>query len=80
MGNEKIYDYLKLTGLTKKELALKCRLNPDSFVWALKRNKLGPVSADRLDFYTHGKIPYESITDRPRPTKAKRRKKTEEAL
>jgi hypothetical protein len=80
MGTEKIYEFLRESGWTKKELALKCRLNPDSFYMALKYGKIGPVTADRLDFHTKGKIPYGSLTDKPRPAKAKRRKKRREMV
>ncbi len=76
MGIEKIYQYLEVTGLTKKDLALKCRLNPNSFSHALKHNKIGPIIADKLDYHTQGRIPYHEITDKPRPKKATRRKKS----
>lgn len=72
---EKIHQYLKETGLTKKDLAIKCKLNVDSFTSALKHNKIGPIIADKLDYHTQGRIPYESITDKPRPKKALRRKR-----
>ncbi|HEY4832028.1 MAG TPA: hypothetical protein VIH61_05650 [Waddliaceae bacterium] len=75
MGNEKIYEFLKKSGLAKKDLALKCKLNPTWFCSALKHNKIGPRTADKLDYHTQGQIPYESLTDLPRPKKAKRRKR-----
>lgn len=75
MGTEKIYEYLNQTGLTKKDLAIKCKLNICSFTHALKHNKIGPRMADMLDFHTQGRIPFESLTDKPRPKKALKRKK-----
>jgi hypothetical protein len=50
----------------------------ETYSVALKYGKIGPLTADRLDFHTKGKIPYESLTDKPMPAKAKRRKKRED--
>lgn len=77
MGIEKIYEFLEHTGMTKKDFAHMCRLNADAFYTALKNNKIGPLTADKIDKFTKGKVRYEDLTDKKRPRKASRRKKPE---
>jgi len=79
MGIEKIYQFLEETGMTKKDFASMCRLNPDSFYMALKNNKIGAITADKIDRFTKGRIPYAELTDKPRPKKAARRKEHKKA-
>ena len=68
MGIEKIEKYLEDTGITKTELAAKCRI---SLKWLIEitkgRKKISPYIADSLSYYTKGKIVYEELTDEPRP-------------
>lgn len=69
----KIMAYLDATGLTQKELALKCKITPEGLCRALKRNKLSALLAYKINKYTYGKISYEDLTDDPLPKKKKRR-------
>lgn len=78
MGTEKIYEFMAEMGWNRGKLAEKCRLNYKAFCAALKSGKIGQKTADKLDHYTGGKIPYESLTQIPRPAKNRKRKKKEE--
>jgi transcriptional regulator with XRE-family HTH domain len=75
---EKVQEYLKSTGLTQRELATKCRITPEGLCRALKRDSLSALMADKIHYYTQGRIDYWSLTDEPRPKK--RRKKAEEVV
>jgi transcriptional regulator with XRE-family HTH domain len=78
-AKEKINEYLKSTGLTQRELAVKCRISPEGLCRALKRETLSAMLADKIDYYTRGIIPYSTLTQEPRPKK-RRNKKAEEVF
>lgn len=71
-AKETIQTYLFNTGLTQRDLALKCRITPEGLSRALKKNGLSALLAFKIHHYTQGRIKYEDLTEEPFPKKKKR--------